>query len=139
MCKICDLKDDGYSEEEVRQEFRKWEEEQILKYGWLVHFVFDKDVNFHTHGLKENFDHPDLQITVPLKKEIAHNILFSIIELIKEGKSFKDGDLLSNIIKNFDVKFINAIESERKVLRVVFPNKDGTFEKRNDLLGTQYV
>ncbi len=104
------------------------------KHGWYVHFVpnddnFPNHINYHTHGLPESFGHPDLQICFPLSTEVAHQILSCIIDQIKNGEHFEPNRRYEKKVgNNLSVEFIEAIEYNRKLLRVVFPNKDGNYE-----------
>ncbi len=107
----------------------EWEDKCMKKYGWYAHFVPDPDmplgVNFHTHGLGKSYNHPDIQIVFPLKQEIAHDLLRSAVDLIKEGKRFKHNDVSDKVIKHYDVKFVSAIEADRFVLRMIVPDAVG--------------
>lgn len=114
--------------------FRSWEIEMLKQYGWYVHFVMDDNtcpnyINFHTHGLLETFNHPDLQICFPISNESAHAIFNTIVEQIIPGLQFQPAVKYGQIIGGgFKLEFINATECNRKVLRIVFPNKDGGYE-----------
>lgn len=103
--------------------------------GWFIHYVQgDSDcpnlMNAHTHGLKENFNHPDFQICVPLSQNHVQGLFGMLFNKIKEGKTFESGkdyaDLLEN---NYVVRFINAREGGREVLRMLIPDVDGTYDK----------
>lgn len=61
--------------------------------------------------------------------EIAHDIFRGAVGLIKEGKSFRTGVKYADIIAGgLSVEFIEAREGGRTVLRMIFPNKEGTYE-----------
>lgn len=112
---------------------REMEKNSIKKYGWYAHFVFDQteapyEINIHTHGLVETANHKDLQICFPLQQQTAHAILSNVIHRIKEGEVFEAGKKYSKILDGYDVLFINANEDGREVLRMIMPNKDGSFE-----------
>lgn len=110
------------------------EQEMLREHGWYVHFVPDDDkypnhINFHTHGLEESFNHPDLQICFPLDIKTAHAIFNDAINLIREGTSFRAGVKYPGVIGgDLLVEFIESRESRRTVLRMIFPNKEGTYE-----------
>ena len=113
---------------------RAMEQEMVAKVGWYGHYVFDDpsypfDVNIHTHGIDKKYKHPDLQTCLPLPQEIAHGILWSVVDQIKAGKKFQAGDKAFDIINNYPVTFIDAIELERKVLRIILPDPAGTLDK----------
>lgn len=132
-CVICEL---------GMEEAKRREREQMEKCGWIAHIMEDDPCtpyhfNYHTHGLKESFDHPDLQIVLTLKSEIAHSIVSEVVEHIKEGKKFKHGDLASGIIRAADpdkeylVLFINAVENNRNILRIILPDVEGNLEPQD--------
>lgn len=109
-----------------------WQETQLVKYGWYAHFVDMPDlgiINCHTHGILELCDHFDLQIIVPLLPQTTLTILHTICNRIKAGEKFKSGDVVSDIIKNFNITFIDAIEGDRTVLRIILPDKYGNLTK----------
>lgn len=113
---------------------KSWENEMIEQFGWYIHFVLEDDscpnsINYHTHGLQERFNHPDLQICFPISEELAHAILNTIVEQIQTGKLFQTAVKYDHIIGGgFKLEFIDAIESKREVLRIAFPNKEGGYE-----------
>jgi hypothetical protein len=126
-------------QEEARalyEDLAKREKQMMEKYGWVTHFVVDTDdneakvstktgVDIHTHGLEENFNHPDLQIALPIDASIAHSILTSIIDNIKEGNTYKDGDVCKGLLKgDYKVRF-QKVNSDRSILRIILPNKEG--------------
>lgn len=117
-----------------QQQFEDWHQETLKKYGWLAHFVLDdtntpNNTNYHTHGLAEQFGHPDLQICLPLRPEIAHSVMTKIINKIKEGKRFEPGIEYDGLLAGgYKLQFIAAEEGDRKVLRVVFPNTEGNYK-----------
>jgi hypothetical protein len=65
-----------------------------------------------------------------MNPEIAHSILWSVVEdNIKKGKKFEAGKKYDKLIGNdYKVLFLEASENERKVLRMIFPDKDGGFD-----------
>ncbi|PUZ21316.1 hypothetical protein DCC81_25245 [Chitinophaga parva] len=111
-----------------------WQQEILREYGWYVHFVpndemFPNHINFHTHGLEESFNHPDLQMCFPLDTKIAHGIFSDAVTFIREGKSFRTGVKYTGVIEgDLSVEFIEAKEGGRTVLRMIFPNREGTYE-----------
>lgn len=117
------------------------------KFGFYIHVVPKGDdqsptgFNAHSHGLSESFKHLDIQIVVPLPKKIALGVFHSVVDLIREGARFKVGKRYSNIILNYDVMFIPAIECNRKVLRMILPDPQGNLLKEdiNDKYALQYV
>lgn len=110
-----------------------WAREKMEKFGWFAHFVpndpeYPNSINYHTHGLEQTFGHPDLQISFPLAPDTAHAIFSEVVNKIKEGVKFEPGIKYPEIIGGgLCVEFINAIETNRRVLRLVFPDKDGSY------------
>lgn len=111
-----------------------WQEEQLKKYGFYIHFVFDEErtpnyTNIHTHGIMENFNHPDLQICLPITDMWAKFILHTIVDKIKSGEYFKtDVEYPDILADNYKVKFIKAIECRREILRVILPDVNHQFD-----------
>lgn len=108
------------------EKVHEWEQDCLNKIGWYAHQVPN---NYHTHGLPESCDHPDIQVVLALDPNITHAVVAGIIEEIKKGTKYQPNTRYSKIIKNLDVIFIEATESDRKVLRLVFPDANGNLEK----------
>lgn len=110
----------------------KFEADAIKKYGFYIHFVPNDcgcphHMNIHTHGILEVFKHKDLQICFPLPQQVALETLHNVVHYIKDGKTFVSGKKYSGIIRNYNIEFIDAIECGREVLRLLVPNKEGTY------------
>ncbi|MDP3899763.1 MAG: DUF4262 domain-containing protein [bacterium] len=110
------------------------QENAFKKYGWCAHFVTDyfheNQVNYHTHGLPENFNHLDLQLVLPIDFSILHSLAVNLVNRIKSGESFRPNMRISDIVKSFNVTFIEAKENERTVLRVILPDKHGNLDRK---------
>lgn len=127
--------------------FQKKQKESIDKYGWVAHYVSNDpttpyEMNIHTHGLAEKFNHKDLQICLLLNQNTAHFILANIVDRIKKGEVFEAGKEYDNIIKKYSVIFAEAEECERPVLRIIFPNPDGSFNggiAEGQMIGTKQI
>lgn len=130
-CARCQAIAEGASEEEASEKYRQWEEEKLAEFGWIVHFVGDDSdsptrLNIHTHGLQENYNHPDLQIVLGIPQQVVQPILHQIVDRIKAGEKFGDGDVLEDIIADgLPIKLVSATECNRSVLRLIFPDKSG--------------
>jgi len=108
-------------------------------HGWVVDVVSDtKDSkcasgtgrDIHTHGIEESFDHPDLQCVLPVDPKMVHGIFAIIVEMIKKGRKFEAGKCYSDILPNkYKLRFLEAEENDRKVLRVILPDKEGKLHK----------
>jgi hypothetical protein len=112
--------------------------EAIDRQGWAAHVVFRDDAtDYHTHGLVESFECPDIQFyifTDPLALDV---IARRIVDRIKAGTTISNGMLLKGVYKietpsglvDFGVRLIEAIESERTVLRVILPDRHGCLDR----------
>lgn len=142
-CRRCQMKAEGFSEEEIQEKQRAWEQDCMEKYGFWVHLVQDDEsptgINIHTHGL-ETYDHPDFQLIVPLPQQFAHSIVSDLANRVKNGERFSAEQNVDKVIKQWPVKLIDAEESGRKVLRIVLPDPDGKLERDeiNDQYAIQY-
>lgn len=120
------------------ENYDKWEAEQIKKYGWFMHYVFNDDdypmdVNIHTHGLDVKYNRMDLQIVVPISKEDANEIFWIMVEKIIKGSKFEplkdniDEDFYE-IIAEYPIRLRYSNETDRVVVRIIFPDKNGNFD-----------
>lgn len=124
-----------------------WAQDKLNEFGWYVHFVpedsdFPNATNYHTHGLTDNFNHLDLQICFPLSTEIAHSIFTEVVDLIKKGARFEPGKKYAGILAgDFGIEFIEAMECNRKLLRIIFPNRSGSYEGKlfSDQFNQTYI
>jgi hypothetical protein len=129
---MCEAKKDDKSKLE---ELLEQQAENMRQYGWVMHFVMnDSDypngINYHTHGLRENFGHPDMQICLPIRPGLAHSIISVVVERIREGEQYVTGkeyhDLLADDMK---VIFLEVKEDQRKMLRLILPDEDGGYNQ----------
>lgn len=115
----------------------RWAWKCMKKYGFYSHFVLGGDfdnspsgVNIHTHGIPESLGHPDFQITVLLDPEIASGIFHNLYKRLKAGRTFEAGDVASNILGGgMKITFIEVMECDRPVLRVILPDPDGNIRR----------
>lgn len=121
------------------------EKGNLEKYGWLAHCVRnDPDTpyhfNYHTHGLDVSQKHKNFQVCIPIEPEIIHNIIWNLIDSIRNGKSYEAGDTAWGIIDNYPITFIDAKENGRDVLRVILPDPAGCLDKNEieDLYKMQF-
>lgn len=110
------------------------EAEFIEKYGWYVHFIDDDPnmplgVNFHTHGVSETFKHRDFQIVLPLQSGVAHTVFAEVVDRVNKGEIFEHNEATDDVIGNdFKVKFVNALDGDRRVLRIILPDSSGSLD-----------
>lgn len=111
----------------------QWQQQMLEKHGWFIHGVIDatntpNNTNYHTHGLRESFDHPDLQLCLPLRQGDAHTILHILVNAIKTGQRFLPEKEYSGVLANgYLLHFMPACESGRKVLRALIPDPSGGY------------
>lgn len=118
-------------------EIREKERELLAKYGFVIHNVFpssEEEIlwSHHTHGLKENFNHMDLEIVLPVNPNIAGAVIHGMVELIKEGESFENKLISDKVIRDYDVQLVKTKEGKREVLRIILPDKNGKFPSDED-------
>ena len=108
-----------------------WEIDAMKKSGFYVHYVSpipgSEFVNFHTHGFRKSWDHPDFQIIIPIPPKVGHSLFWDLVDRVKAGEKFKDGDEVDELVRNFPVRLVTARETGRDVLRIIIPDKDGRF------------
>jgi hypothetical protein len=108
------------------------QERMMDEHKWVWHYVVDDlsdTVNAHTHGLVKNFGHVDLQITLPLSMLKVRGVFNSVVDHIKEGRRFVDGEVADRILcEPYKVKFVRAEESGREVLRIIVPDARGSLD-----------
>ena len=114
-------------------DFMRQQEEMIKKYGFVIHNVFpseeDEDIlySIHTHGLKENFNHMDLEVVLPMNPNIVAGIFHGMVDSIKDGETFEDKSTSDRVIQNFDVQLVRVNDGARDLLRIVLPDENGKF------------
>lgn len=108
-----------------------WENEMMALHGWYVHCVPDdteapNNFNCHTHGISDTFNHPDLQICMPMRQKSFMGFFHLLVGRIRNGERFKPDVIYPDIMEgDYKVTFISATECGRPVLRLIFPNADG--------------
>jgi hypothetical protein len=110
----------------------KTPEQMMEEHGWIVHYVFETDkrefnglCNIHTHGLEQNFDHPDFQVVLPLDPKVIHPVLSGMVADVKQGKQFLANVRDNRVLSGMDVMFKEFEENGRTVLRLIVPDPNG--------------
>ena len=119
------------------EQLRKQHKELMDKYGFVIHNVFpssDEEIlwSHHTHGLKENFNHMDLEIVLPIHPEMAGGLIHGMVEQIKNGESFEDKLVSDRVIQNYNVQLVKVNSENRELLRIVLPDANGNFPSDED-------
>lgn len=115
------------------KDLMKQQEEMIKKYDFVIHNVFpsegDESVlcSIHTHGLKENFNHMDLEVVLPIDPRIISGVFHGMVDAIKAGYSFEDKLTSDRVIQNYEVQLVKVNDGNRDLIRVVLPDVNGKF------------
>lgn len=120
--------------QEGMEAVREWTKNAIRENGFAIHYVPElhmdgcRAVNVHTHGFRETWDHPDLQIVVPLDPDVCRGIFWAVADRVKEGEEFRDGQVAERVIGGgLRVKFV-AVQSDepaRPLMRILLPGPNG--------------
>lgn len=113
-----------------QKKMRETHQKMMKEYGWYAHYVADDTdsptkFNAHTHGFEESWNHPDIQIVVPMEGPRAHSLFWMMVDLIKEGKKYEPGKKYDDVLEGYPVMFAWASEGNRRLLRMILPDKEG--------------
>jgi hypothetical protein len=78
------------------------------------------------------YGHPDFQIVLNYPNEEIGRILNTLGLRVQAGERFKDGDFVGGIYEDCMVRMKEFTECERKVLRVIIPDKQNRFPEDNE-------
>lgn len=130
--------------------------------GWYTHYITDDDItcpnnfNVHTHGFPEKYNHPDIQICIPMPPKQAHALIWGFLSALEEKRAsiptedltvasnwiFPTNVRVPNILgNNFDVMFLPAQENDREVYRMILPDPKNNFDTmpyKSQLEGVTY-
>jgi hypothetical protein len=110
------------------------QERALREHGWYAHFVngdleYPNQTNYHTHGILEKFQHPDLQICIPIQPALAHSLFHAIVARIQEGFIYEPNKSYDNVLAGgFLVKTIEVKDDNRSLLRIIIPDANGRFD-----------
>lgn len=80
---------------------------QIHDHGWALVGLPLEGALFHfTLGIKERFDHPDLE-TLGLDEGLARDFLGALVARIKSGERFRSGDFFTDLAGGYDLFLVN--------------------------------
>lgn len=95
---------------------------------WIIHYVQNDDgtINAHTHGLKEQYNHKELQLALRYPMEDVCYILNSIGDKIATGNSYVAGEYLDFVYVDVLVR-LDARKDDmgNDILRVIVPDDNG--------------
>ena len=76
------------------------------KVDWIIHGVIPEEgdmpyaMDYHTHGLKEFHNHPELMLVLGLPNDVACNLINSLGLRIWDGERFDEEKKYTNILSN---------------------------------------
>ena len=91
----------------------------------------------HTHGLKDKFNQPEVQLVFPtngLPQELIGEIFHNVVRFMKRGR-IQVNRPYSKIIEGLNVRF-ELIDDH---LRIILPDKYGSFDSKELGFKTQRV
>ena len=111
--------------------------------NWIVHYVADSHCdmcggdntphfkpylcNVHTHGMRELYNHPEFQFVLNLGYNKVLRILNILGLMVQDGRRFRVGESVSNVLVGYDIRLFEATDNGKKVLRVVIPDQYNRF------------
>ena len=100
--------------------------------NWIIHYIIDDHgpfpnlCNAHTHGMEE-YNHLDFQVVINFPAEHYCYLLNTIAMRVKKGEIFQDGDMVSGLYTDCDIRLKQVRETGRDVLRLIIPDKHNCF------------
>lgn len=85
-----------------------------------------KTCNAHTHGM-ERYGHPDFQLVLALPPQEIGRILNTLGLRVQNGERFQNGDMVSGIYEDCQIRLDAYEETDRTVLRVIIPDRNNIF------------
>lgn len=82
--------------------------------------------NAHTHGMQK-YGHMDFQMVLRTNNREIARILNTLGLRVQAGERFKNGDYVSGIYEDCDIRLDEFEETGRQVLRVIIPDKYNIF------------
>ena len=120
----------------------------MLKIDWIIHCCANgacdecgivetgflpNTCNAHTHGM-EKYCHMDFQMVLFLPPEEIMRILNTLGLRVQAGERFHDGDMVSGIYEDCDIRLDEYEETGRTVLRVIIPDKYNVFPEEENCM-----
>ena len=89
--------------------------------------------NAHTHGMSR-YGHMDFQMVLRCSTNEIGRILNTLGARVRGGERFSAGDMVTGIYDDCSVRLDEYEECERKVLRVIIPDKYNRFPEDPDCM-----
>lgn len=134
-CPHCQMLANGVPENVALAKMKETMEAMIAKNGFMIHVLNEYDVNSptganaHTHGIQETFGQLDLQLVIPVSKELTQRIFLILIDEIKNGAVFVKNEPFKCESLGYSVNFALAQEAGRVVHRVIMPDTEYCVEQ----------
>lgn len=123
-CEACRVaRDEGISHDEALQRIGLKDSHMIEYHGYTTHIITDSPYA-HTHGLAESHNHLDIEVRLATSVEDRGRLIGIIVGAVLLGRKFRDGQEVSDLFV-VPVRFVRRRESDRDVLRAVFPDPSG--------------
>ena len=125
---------------DIRNDVRK--EKNMKKFekpNWVYHYVcngacdidgkqkdyFPKYIcDAHTHGMF-NYNHPEFQVVIDYGPKEVGRLLNSVGFMVKEGKRFKNGDVIKGLYEDCDITLCEMGDHQGKpILRLIIPDQN---------------
>ncbi len=90
--------------------------------GKIINDFAPNMCNVRTLGLKEKYGHLEFQIVLDIGDDMLGYILNVFGLRVQAGERFYDGQILNDILKDYDVKLMAMEDDGEKVLRVIIPD-----------------
>lgn len=100
--------------------------------NWIIHYVINQPgpfqylTNTHTHGM-EHYHHLNFQVVLNFPPAHLGYLLNTLGKRVQAGESFQDGDLISGLYEDCDIRLKKVRETGKDVLRLVIPDKYNRF------------
>jgi len=121
----------------------RWQAQRILLHNWVGDFVSDPrypyGLNAHTHGITETLNHPDFQVVLNVNPGTIEHFFNLLVERIKAGEKFEAGKEYDGLVQGMKLTFIEVLEQDRTVLRLIFPDENGELSRETNELADQYA
>lgn len=114
----------------------------MKKIDWIIHLVANgvkcsecnetengflpNMCDAHTHGM-DKYGHQEFQIVLMIGAELICYILNALGLRVQAGESFKDGDSVAEIIRDYNIRIKEVEVDGKKLLRVILPDAQGCF------------
>jgi hypothetical protein len=105
--------------------------------GWNIHVIypgcgFPNHFCAMTEGFEITFNHPEIQMVIPMRPDWIHAMFMEVAACLKSGHTISTGEndfYLDIMPQPYAVRFIEKQYNGKTVLRMLCPDKNNTFEE----------